>query len=289
MKPVQTPAESEPIGFDVEVNNIRIHGHDWGGSGRPILIMHATGMLDLLYAPIARALAAVGHVYSYDQRGHGDSAHPEDAVYDWEHQLQDLKAIVQALDLRELRGIGHSAGATLLATLSAEQPDAVAGLVMIEPVLVSRPRGLEIETAMVQRTINRRAVFADADAMYANFAGKPPYNTWRPDILRKYCEHGAAPNSQGLWELKCRPAIEASFYASVGRFRTLERALGCRAKSLVIFGTRGNASTGAEHAHLLKEELPAVEIVELPEYGHLVAMEDPDLIAHLAVDFLRQV
>jgi len=276
-----------PDSFDLEVNGIRIRAHDWGGKGQPILIVHATGMLDLLYGPIARALTAIGHVYSYDQRGHGDSAHPADAIYDWEHQLADLKAITRALDLRELRAIGHSAGATLLATLSAEQPESISGLVMLEPVLVSRPKGVAIETAMVKRTINRRAVFADAEAMYANFAGKPPYDTWRPDILRLYCAHGAARNERGEWELKCRPAIEASFYASVGRFHTLERALGCRARSLVIFGTRGGASTGAEHAQLVKQSLPAVEIVELPDYGHLVAMENPDLIARMAVDFLK--
>ncbi|HLH77636.1 MAG TPA: alpha/beta hydrolase [Candidatus Binataceae bacterium] len=275
-----------PKSFDLRVNGIRLRCQDWGGHGRPILLVHATGMMALLYAPIARALTSAGQVLSYDQRGHGDSDHPPDAAYDWEHQLADLHALIKALGLRELRGVGHSGGATILAALSAQEPALISRLVMVEPVLIGQPPA--VENPLVQSTLRRRASFTDAAEMYRHFAGKPPYDSWQPELLRAYCEEGAAWDPQGRWRLKCPPEIESSFYRLELRFQTLRRVLGCRAPALVIFGTRGNRSTGAAHALTLKRALPQVEIVTMAEYGHLIAMENPDLIAQMALDFLAR-
>ena len=73
----QSVSQQEPRGGDVSVNGLKLHYLDWGGDGRPIVILHATGFLGRIYRPIAEALTAIGHVYSYDQRGHGDSEHPK--------------------------------------------------------------------------------------------------------------------------------------------------------------------------------------------------------------------
>jgi pimeloyl-ACP methyl ester carboxylesterase len=275
-----------PKSFDLRVNGIRLRCQDWGGRGKPILLVHATGMLARLYAPIAQALTGAGWVLSYDQRGHGDSDHPPNAAYDWERQLADLHALIKALELRELRGVGHSGGATILAALSAQEPALISRLVMVEPVLIAKPPA--VENPLVQSTLRRRASFKDAAAMYQHFATKPPYDNWRPELLRAYCEEGAAWDELGGWRLKCSPEIESSFYRLELRFQTLKRVLGCRAPALVIFGTRGDGSTGAAHQEILRRTLPQVEIVAMPQYGHLIAMENPELIAQMALDFLTR-
>ena len=64
----------EPETFLVDANGIRLSCQDWGGEGSPIVILHATGFLGRVYRPIALALRSMGRVYSYDQRGHGDSS-----------------------------------------------------------------------------------------------------------------------------------------------------------------------------------------------------------------------
>ena len=63
----------EPRTSFVNVNGVRLHTLDWGGDGAPIVILHATGFLGRIYRQLAERLRAIGHVYSYDQRGHGDS------------------------------------------------------------------------------------------------------------------------------------------------------------------------------------------------------------------------
>jgi pimeloyl-ACP methyl ester carboxylesterase len=71
-----------------------------------------------VYRPIALALRSAGHVYSYDQRGHGDSSRPADGDYSWASTAADLKAFILAMKLKGVRGVGHSAGATAIGALA---------------------------------------------------------------------------------------------------------------------------------------------------------------------------
>ncbi|MGH7948568.1 MAG: alpha/beta fold hydrolase [Candidatus Binataceae bacterium] len=57
----------------LELDDVRIHYLDWGGDGAPLVVLHATGFHGRTYRVYAEAFRAIGHVYSMDQRGHGDS------------------------------------------------------------------------------------------------------------------------------------------------------------------------------------------------------------------------
>src|SRR5216684_5192603 len=118
----QSVSQQEPRGGDVSVNGLKLHYLDWGGDGRPIVILHATGFLGRIYRPIAEALTSIGHIYSYDQRGHGDSEHPKGDVFEWEATVTDLEGFIIATGLRDVRGFGHSAGAPRLARSRASAP-----------------------------------------------------------------------------------------------------------------------------------------------------------------------
>jgi pimeloyl-ACP methyl ester carboxylesterase len=93
---------------DVDVPDVRLHYIDWGGNGAPIVLLHATGLLGQIYRPIAEALTAVGHVFSYDQRGHGDSGKANPAKYDWALTASDLENFIRVMKLENVRGFGHS-------------------------------------------------------------------------------------------------------------------------------------------------------------------------------------
>ena len=106
---------SEPLSDYVRVNRLRLHYLDWGGDGPPIVIVHATGFLGRVYRPIALAFRSIGHVYSYDQRGHGDSECPDLAEIDWYRMAEDLEGFLIAMGLGRVRALGHSAGGTAIA------------------------------------------------------------------------------------------------------------------------------------------------------------------------------
>src|SRR5271163_2121940 len=115
----------EPISSFVIVNGVRLHCLDWGGEGAPIIVLHATGLLGRIYRPVAEALTAVGHVYSYDQRGHGDSDRSPDGIYTWDRTADDLEAFIMTMGFREVRAFGHSAGATAIGAVISRRPDLI--------------------------------------------------------------------------------------------------------------------------------------------------------------------
>jgi pimeloyl-ACP methyl ester carboxylesterase len=127
---------NEPVRDFVRVNGLRLHYLDWGGAGAPIVLVHATGFLGHVYRPIALALRSIGHVYSYDQRGHGDSECPDLAEMNWYRMAQDLEGFLNALGFRAMRAWGHSAGGTAIAAVADKRPDLIAKAMLVEPVIV---------------------------------------------------------------------------------------------------------------------------------------------------------
>ena len=134
-------AMSEPREGDVTGSDVRLHYLDWGGHGAPIVLLHATGLLGRIYRPIAIALTAVGHVFSYDQRGHGDSGPAHSGKYNWEMTVRDLEDFIRGMGLEGTRAFGHSAGATSMAALASRHPGLISRAVLVEPVIFASPEG----------------------------------------------------------------------------------------------------------------------------------------------------
>ncbi|MGH7879216.1 MAG: alpha/beta fold hydrolase, partial [Candidatus Binataceae bacterium] len=257
---------------------------DWGGDGSPILILHATGFLGRVYRPIAEALRSLGRVYSYDQLGHGGSDTPRLDEISWYRTADDLEGVLETMGLRGVRAFGHSAGATAIAAIADRRPDLIARAMLVEPVIVDQADPLERPSELYQRTLKRKPAFDSLAEMYANFASKPGYSSWRPDILRDYCEHGTRPDGGERRVLRCTPEIEAQLYQTARDFDGLHHLLACTIPMLVVFGEKSD-SPGLGFAERITRDAPRRRVVVVPGGGHLLPMEQPDEIARLAVDF----
>jgi pimeloyl-ACP methyl ester carboxylesterase len=161
----------DPRNFFVDANGIQLACQDWGGDGRPILILHATGFIGRVYRPIALALRSIGHVYSYDQRGHGDSSRPADCDYNWA-STGDLKAFIAAMKLEGAHALGHSAGATVIGSLAAAEPALISRSVLVEPMVFDDELPDSAQDSLHERTLKRKRWFESADAMYRNLENK---------------------------------------------------------------------------------------------------------------------
>jgi lipase len=281
---------AKPASSYLEVNGVRLHCLDWGGRGDPIVILHATGFCARVYRPIAERLAAIGHVWAYDQRGHGDSSAPSDLEnYDWTATMNDLGGFIDAMGWKRVRAFGHSAGATAIGGLATQRPGLIARAVLVEPVVFESPTSAELgwRNPFIERTLRRRRQFDSVDAALDNFARKPPYSTWRADILRDYCEFATRPTADGRRELKCAPEIEARFYETSRDFDGLGRILRAEIPMLVMFGARGD-SPGASLSQKIARGLRRGRVMDVAGAGHFLPMEKPELVANAAAEFLSE-
>jgi pimeloyl-ACP methyl ester carboxylesterase len=281
-------AGAAPRDAHVTANGVDLHYLEWPGAGPPLVLLHATGLLAALWAPVASRLAAQFRVYALDFPGHGDSAHPA-RTWRWEAFAEDARAFVAALRLAQPCVMGHSMGATVAALLAARYPALVARLVLVEPVvMVPEVIGREIAHPGVPSaaaTRKRRAVWPDRASMVASYQGRGPFAHWEPALLARYAADGVADRADGQVELKCPPALEAQMYyeRSFLDIWTALRAIAC--PTLLVYGSEARPYPRAPAEDVLAA-IPGAEIAYVPGAGHFLPQERPAALADLAAPFL---
>jgi non-heme chloroperoxidase len=113
--------------------NVRLEVLDWGGSGRPIILLAGGGNTAHVYDDFAPKLTADFHVYGITRRGFGASGfavskdrYPVDRLRD------DVLAVIDALELKRPVLAGHSIAGAELSAVATLHPDRVAGLVYLD-------------------------------------------------------------------------------------------------------------------------------------------------------------
>jgi len=131
-------AAAVPEGYVVTVGaGDRIHFLDWGGSGRPgVVLIHGLSNTAWSWAPVARRLVGVQAVVAMDLRGHGLSDAPTEG-YDPVTLAEDVTAAAEGSGLLadgddRVVLAGHGFGAIVAAWAAADLADRCAGLVLVD-------------------------------------------------------------------------------------------------------------------------------------------------------------
>ncbi|NHN42385.1 alpha/beta fold hydrolase [Halorubellus sp. JP-L1] len=113
----------------IEVSYYRVGDRD----GQPVVAAHGFYDDARCMRPVVDALAADGFdVVAYDARGHGHTDAPE-AGYAIADRVADLVGVLDALDLADPVLYGHSMGGHTVATTAARQSERVRAVVMEDP------------------------------------------------------------------------------------------------------------------------------------------------------------
>src|SRR5690242_8559592 len=90
--------------------SVELHVEDTGGDGRPVVLIHGWPLSGASWSEQVPALTAAGYrVVTYDRRGFGQSGKPGEG-YDYDTFADDLQAVLEALDLRDVSLVGFSMG-----------------------------------------------------------------------------------------------------------------------------------------------------------------------------------
>ncbi|HUL80677.1 MAG TPA: alpha/beta fold hydrolase, partial [Gammaproteobacteria bacterium] len=113
-------------------DGVRLEVLDWGGSGRPLVLLHGLGASAHSFDDFAPKLASRYHVYGITRRGVGASTRAETG-YDVSTLAQDVVRVLDALELdRSVVVAGHSIAGIELDELGAKHSDRIAGLVYLD-------------------------------------------------------------------------------------------------------------------------------------------------------------
>jgi len=115
---------------DVDAD-VRLEVLDWGGSGRPIVLLAGSGNTAHVFDDFAPKLTSFSHVYGITRRGYGESSRPASG-YDDQRLADDVLVVLNALKIDSPVLAGHSMAGGELTTLGNQHSDRLAGLVYLD-------------------------------------------------------------------------------------------------------------------------------------------------------------
>ena len=111
--------------------NVRLEVLDWGGSGRPLVLLAGGGDTAHVFDDFAPKLTGNFHVYGITRRGFGESGYSA-SEYGADRLGDDVLAVLDSLKLKRPVLVGHSIAGEELSSVASRYPNRVAGLVYLE-------------------------------------------------------------------------------------------------------------------------------------------------------------
>ncbi|MEX0785894.1 MAG: alpha/beta hydrolase [Dehalococcoidia bacterium] len=250
-----------------------------GGSGEPLVYLHSAGgegeglaLLDRL----AERFDVVAPMFP----GFGESEGIEQ-IDDMEDAVFHLLDLFEQLDLVSPAVLGMSLGGWMGIELATRYPERVSKLVVVNPA------GLYIEGAEIKDLFGRSPaemaedLFADQSHPMAQMMHQVSVSMSQAggsalaipfDLLKPQLQTMAA-TARLAWDP----------YLHNPKLR--KRLHRITAPTLVIRG-KEDTLIPAAHAQAYAREIPGAKLVEMPNAAHLIAVERPDELAELVIDFL---
>lgn len=196
------------------------------------LWIHATGFNAMTYQSILAPLGLRTKVQAVDLRGHGRTTLPAipGKLKSWKRHRNDVMDFLERqAPTKPVVLAGHSMGATVALLVAGAMPDRVAGLVLVDPVIMqpSFYRGMHLlpwmrgGSHMVRQAKRRRNQFGSQQEILDTYRERRAFKSWRDPFLSDYIIDGFdrfdtnEPDSdQQDWRLLCSPKYEAATFAA---------------------------------------------------------------------------
>jgi non-heme chloroperoxidase len=113
---------------------VKLEVLDWGGTGRPMILLTGLGRDAHIFDGFAPKLTANYHVYGITRRGFGksDTPLPVGKNYSADRLGDDVLAVIDALKIVRPVLVGHSIAGEELSSIGSRYPERVAGLVYLD-------------------------------------------------------------------------------------------------------------------------------------------------------------
>ncbi|MFF2573974.1 alpha/beta fold hydrolase [Streptomyces sp. NPDC058084] len=272
MPPAPDPAPYAWTERTLVRDGVRLSLRDWGGDGRPLLLLHGLAGHVGEWDALARLLHADGHrVVALDQRGHGSSErHPADVSRT--AYVDDVLAVLDGLGLRNTVLVGQSYGGHAALLTAARHPARLAGAVLVE----AGPGGITPQAlADVGGWLRAWPVpFPSREAAVAHLGGGPVGEGWADGLERR---------EGGLWP-RFDPEVMCASLAENAARSWWEEWAAIGVPVLAVVGQHGFLE-GEEYDGMARR-LPALRGVCLPGTGHDLHLERPDVLHRLVTEFL---
>ena len=245
----------------IERGGVHLAVRDFGGTGRPFLLLHGLAGQSAEWSDTASWLADLGHVVALDARGHGRSdRRPADVSPS--AAVADVVTVVEQLDLGPAVLIGQSLGGHTGFRVAADHPDLVRGLVVAD---ASPDEGEPSAPAALRHALERWPVPFPGPADVAEYFGGAT-------VFAQAWASGFEERDGGWWPLFDIDTLERTLAAAVGRpyWEVWDRV---RCPTLVVLA--GDGLVPRSVGSSMVERLPRARLLTFEGARHDLHLDRP--------------
>lgn len=252
----------------VTLNGLRFHYRDWGDASLPpLVLLHGFTGHARSWDSFAAAMAGRYRVLALDQRGHGETDWAPE--YGVARMVEDLEAFRQALVLPRFALLGLSMGGRNAFTYAALHSQAVERLVIVD----IGPQTEAAGSARIQAGVRANDVFDSPEAAIAIARAANPRP---PDAdLAHRTRHNLMQRDDGRWTWRYDVALRSGTRPpppAPEEGWALLAKIAC--PTLLVRGAASDV-LGRATAERMAREIPDCRLVEVPESGHSIPLDNP--------------
>jgi pimeloyl-ACP methyl ester carboxylesterase len=257
----------------VNGKDIKLAYIDFGGSGEDVVLLHGLMSRATSWYETALWMRESYHVIGFDQRGHGRSEKPN-FNYSREIMIEDIALTMNNLGINDSIVIGHSMGGSIAWGLAVMHPNLVKALIIEDKSAQAPPKeALEDWEKFFKSWPVPFNCLKEARIFFGNL--HPTYADHFIELLEEK-ELGYYPIFKFEHLLKI---LSLSFEKS--RWDELEQI---KCPTLIIKG--GDSGFQREHAEKMANMIKKCQLIEIPNAGHVIHDDQPELFRNAVENFL---
>lgn len=247
------------------------------GEGQPLLILHGLFGQSDNWNTLAKRFGDNGfEVYTIDQRNHGLSPHSSE--WNYEAMASDVREFIDEHQLEHPILIGHSMGGKTAMTFALNYDGILDKLVVSDIAPIAYPaHHNEVIKALKSVNFDLLKTRKEAEEVLSQYISD--FGTKQFLLKNIYWEQGG--NERMNWRFNL--AVIADEYSEI-MSEVLNKS--SRVKSLFVKGEKSNYISN-EDTYAISIRFPNYELVTIPNSGHWIHAEQPDLFYNEVMKFIK--
>ena len=294
------------VSFIPVEENVRLEVIDWGGAGRPLVLLAGLGNTAHIFDKFALKLTPNYHVYGITRRGFGESSVPPatNGNYAADRLADDVLAVIETLQLNRPVLVGHSIAGEELSSIGSRYPEKVSGLIYLDAgfsqsFYVASLGDLQIDSNEVVKGLEQLSAHGIAPQDRKRLVQellKTSLPQLQKDLAGQQKELEAIPDlpsgtsiphrPQGPWSAAAQAILQGErkytqIKCPVLLLAAVPHAMGPAGADLAAAQAKDLAETTA-HADAFEAGVPTARVVRMPNANHFIFLSNES-------DVLREI
>jgi len=264
------------------VNGINIY-YEVTGEGFPLVLSHEFAGTYKSWEPQVRFFSHLYQVITYNHRGFPPSDVPDEAsAYSQDILVEDLYQLLCHLGIKQAYVCGCSLGGNIALNFGIAHPEISRGLIMVATGAGTTGRDtFEPKLEGLAREIETKGWQIVAE-QYAHEPNRVQLLRKDPRGWREFVDDLATHSDQGSVHLIREVIIKRPPISNLA-----EELKKLNVPAFIMIGDEDGMCI--DPAFIMKEHLPGAGLLILPQSGHVINLEEPDVFNRAFLDFLRTV